>query len=244
MFKKSFKRTLAILATMLIAFVAVTPINASAAWAKDSKGNYYYKDDSGKFLTGFQTIGDNTYYFGKDGKMYTSKWVTTTSGSKYYFKKDGTMTTGKIKLNGKVYEFDSSGKLIVPSKLWKPFEGLEWGMSKEEVIKALDLEEDDYTLIDDALIVGTTLFGTAYGFDESGLVAFTHLMLNNSFETYEELLVSDGFEFVSSKDNNTMGNTSIYFKGDELLAEISYNPEFSIGDSSSKVTAYSIIYIG
>lgn len=244
MFKKSFKRTLAILTTMLIAFVAVTPINASAAWAKDSKGNYYYKDDSGKFLTGFQTIGDNTYYFGKDGKMYTSKWVTTTSGNKYYFKKDGTMTTGKIKLNGKVYEFDSNGKLIVPSKLWKPLEGLEWGMSKEEVIKALDLEEDDYESEENTLTTYYFLSETIYTFDESGLIGFTHIILNNSFKTYEELLVSDGFEFFGNEEDDTFGNISFYYKGDELMAAISYNPEFSSGNTSLKVTAYMIAYIG
>mgnify|MGYP004633555507 CR=1 FL=1 len=237
MLKNTFTRTFALFAIIFIAFVSVTPINVSAAWAKDSKGNYYYKDEAGKYLTGFQTIGGKTYFFGKDGKMYTDKWITTTSGSKYYFKKDGTMATGKIKLNGKVYEFDSNGKLIVLSKLWKPFEGLEWGMNEKEVIKALELEKDEYSLSDNVLMVIKPFYCNQYFFEEdSGLIGFVHITLNNSFETYKELLVSDGFELLSKEDNNTL----VYGKDDKLFAMIIYEPKEVIEDSTYKVTTYAI----
>lgn len=247
---KLFKRTLAILTTMLIAFVAVPPINASAAWCKDTKGNYYYKNSDGEFLKGFQTIGDNTYYFDKNGKMHTSKWVTTTSGNKYYFRKNGTMVTAsKIKINGKVYNFDASGRLIVPSKLWKPFEYLEWGMTKEEVIKALDLKEGDYISDGNTLTIEKLLYADTYEFSESGLFGFTHMALNNSSETYEKLLISDGFEFFDDIEDELpgMGDGSIYVKGDDLAAFTTYTPEYipkgySSGVEVTTYTIFSLLY--
>lgn len=145
------KKTFAIFAIIFIAIVLVIPIYASTALSKASKGNSY-KDDNGKYITGFQTIEGKTYFFGKNGKMYTDEWVTTTSGNMYYFQKDGTMATNEINLDGKFYEFDSSGKLMyVYLDIWAPFNNLEWGMTRKEVIKALNLKQGDCFISQDYL---------------------------------------------------------------------------------------------
>ena len=214
MLKKTLTRTFALFAIILIAFVSVTPINVSAAWAKDSKENYYYKDDAGKCLRGFQSIGGKTYFFGKNGKMYTNKWVTTTSGNKYYFRKDGTMATGKIKLNGKVYEFDSSGKLI-SFDIWAPFNGLEWGMTSKEAIKALNLKKGDYTYPEDfkkgdlnvmaVLDKSNEDSSTLYLFDKkSGLVCFSYKLTysDTSFKGVKEGFENGGFEFFEEDESD------------------------------------------
>ncbi len=237
---KIFKRTLAILTTMLIAFVAVTPINALAAkatWCKDSKENYYYKDSDGEFLKGFQTINGNTYYFGKDGKMYTNKWVTTTSGNKYYFRKNGTMVTAsKIKINGKVYEFDSSGKHI-SFDIWAHFVGLKWGMTNKEVIKVLDLKKDDYTYLDDfdGDITTMVLYDksdindmTMYLFDKtSGLTSFSYTLSDSesALICVKNSFSNEGFELFSEEDNDDT-YSAIYVKDNLIGIVVSLEDDF------------------
>lgn len=44
----------------------------------------------------------NWNYFGKDGKIVTSKWMTI-SGNTYYFDEDGQMITGMMELDGETY---------------------------------------------------------------------------------------------------------------------------------------------
>ena len=125
-----------ITAVFLAAALAASAIpamsaTASAAWVKSESGYSYKDDETGKKLTGWQTIdgnkyyfdkngyavtgwkkiGDNTYYFNasKKGKMLTG-W-NKISGSRYYFGKDGKMRTGFVKLSGKTYYFGKDGKM-------------------------------------------------------------------------------------------------------------------------------------
>lgn len=196
MLKNFFKTLSAIFIASIVCVLFVSITVSADSWSKEADGSTYYLTDSGEKLTGFQLIGENsyffgedgkmwtskwlttatgtkyyfkkdgtmatgklkigskTYYFGKNGKMRTSKWVTTSSGAKYYFKKDGTMATGKLKIGGKTYEFAADGKLQVLS-LWAPFDGISWGMSQEEIIKCLNLSEDQYFSDDDYMIVIT-----------------------------------------------------------------------------------------
>lgn len=100
-------------------------------WYKDSKGRYFYRNSDGSIakkkwittngkkyyvgstgcrVTGFRTIGGKRYYFKKNGVMVKG-WLTY-KGHKYYFKSNGQMVSGKtVKINGKRYTFDKSGRL-------------------------------------------------------------------------------------------------------------------------------------
>jgi hypothetical protein len=94
------------LAALSMTFAALP---ASAAWKKDTDGNYYYTDSDGKKSTGFVTIGDDTYYFDKNGKMLTGTYKI--GDTTYRFGKDGKMYTGWLKLSDGNYSyFLSSGK--------------------------------------------------------------------------------------------------------------------------------------
>lgn len=57
--------------------------------------------------------GANWNYFGKDGKIVTSKWMTI-GGKTYYFDEDGQMLTGLVEIDGFTYylgnESDGSQK--------------------------------------------------------------------------------------------------------------------------------------
>lgn len=118
---------------MAVAFSSVTALSSgvSAEWVKSESGYSYKSDDTGKKLTGWQTIGDGTYYFDKKGIALTGwkkigdntyyfnsakkgKMLTGWSkvgDSRYYFGKDGKMRTGFVKLSGDTYYFGKDGKM-------------------------------------------------------------------------------------------------------------------------------------
>lgn len=98
-------------------------IMSASADFETKDGKTYYTDESGKKVTGWQTIGDKQYYFSSDGTMKTG-WLTMKSGKKYYLKKDGSMATGLVKIGGKQYYFNSKGVMAtgdtkIGSKIYK-----------------------------------------------------------------------------------------------------------------------------
>ena len=72
-------------------YSSVTALSAgvSAEWVKSDSGYSYKSDDTGKKLTGWQTIGDGTYYFDKKGIALTG-WKKI-GGKRYYFNDYGMM---------------------------------------------------------------------------------------------------------------------------------------------------------
>ena len=57
-------------------------------------------------------VGDDYYYFEKDGIMTTSKKITI-GDDDYYFGEDGAMAASKIiKLSNKYYYFKGNGKML------------------------------------------------------------------------------------------------------------------------------------
>ncbi len=127
------RKALTLIMAAAVSMSAMTSLSASvsAEWVKSSSGYSYKDDETGKKLTGWQTIGSGKYYFDKNGvaltgwkkisgdtyyfnkakkgKMVTS-WVTI-GDNKYYFGSDGVMRTGWIKLSGKTYYFGTDGKM-------------------------------------------------------------------------------------------------------------------------------------
>lgn len=103
------KKIISFVLACVISFAVLPPISASAAFYKDSDGNYYYKNDEGKKVVGFKKINDKYYYFDKKGTMVRDGFITI-NDSVYWFGKDGVMRTGWYKEDGKYYYFKSSGK--------------------------------------------------------------------------------------------------------------------------------------
>lgn len=126
------KKSLCAVLAAACVMTSVCAVPASADWKTTSAGKKYV-DDSGSYVTGWQTIDGKKYYFKSNGIMHKG-WLRTSSGKKYYFNSDGTMRTGwmktaggnkyyfrkngvmaadvKIKISGKVYKFDKNGVLV------------------------------------------------------------------------------------------------------------------------------------
>ena len=106
-----------ILATVLAAMVAFSvPMSASAAWRKDSVGNWQWWENGKKqigwkyiYQSGYNTNGYFTtmgeYYFNSSGNMVTG-WQFI-SNKWYYFGADGKALTGVRKLNKKYYYYNN-----------------------------------------------------------------------------------------------------------------------------------------
>lgn len=97
----------------------------------DIDGVTYYFDEFGMLTSGWRTIGENVYWFGTDGVMYTgvleldgdtyllgadgkrcTGW-NTIGETDYYFHEDGTMARSEsIRMGRVVYTFDENGLVI------------------------------------------------------------------------------------------------------------------------------------
>ena len=96
----------------------------------DDQGNWYYKDASGKNLTGPQTVdgvkvyfrdsgvqvkgkfaNDNHYYDKDSGALVTNKFVKE-YGRTYYVDENGNKAIGSKEVNGAWYYFEQYGELI------------------------------------------------------------------------------------------------------------------------------------
>ena len=63
-------------------------------------------------VTGFEEVGDYTYYFGKsDGRMRTD-WQNIDGDIYYFGENDGRMRTGTVQIDGLIYRFTADGKLV------------------------------------------------------------------------------------------------------------------------------------
>ena len=88
--------------------------NNAGAMVKDWQqidGSWYYFDNSGAMMTGWLMFHGKYYYCNESGAMVTG-WLHL--GSEwYYLNSSGVMVTGNnIRIDGKDYSFDSSGRWI------------------------------------------------------------------------------------------------------------------------------------
>ena len=89
-------------------------INGKTYYKKIKVGdNYYYFGKDGVMAESEKVkVGDDYYYFEKDGIMTTSKKITI-GDDDYYFGEDGAMAASKIiKLSNKYYYFKGNGKML------------------------------------------------------------------------------------------------------------------------------------
>lgn len=100
----------------------------SEGWNQEGKSWYYKNADGSLSANGIQKIGQSYYEFAEDGKMLTntftgehfyqedgsmlcSSWKKI-NGNWYYFDQNGDKVVGTMKINGKNYLFDGTGKII------------------------------------------------------------------------------------------------------------------------------------
>ena len=100
-----------------------------SGWTKQDEA-CYYKDFHGRYVTGWQEIGGETYHFSSDGVMNTG-WLEQENGrcylaedgslctgwleiegTRYYFSADGVMCTGWLEWEGRRCFFDDAGRLV------------------------------------------------------------------------------------------------------------------------------------
>ena len=105
---------------------------AENTWTKDSKGwlymnangritknkwvksgNYWYYLKSNGYMATNEWAKDSggCMYMDASGKITKNKWIKS-GGYWYYLKSNGYMATGTLKISGKTYKFDSSGRWI------------------------------------------------------------------------------------------------------------------------------------
>ncbi|MDD3796008.1 MAG: L,D-transpeptidase family protein, partial [Lachnospiraceae bacterium] len=90
-------------------------------WQTFSGKKYYFSKVSsryGKAVTGWMSKGGSKYYFSSAGVMQTG-WLTIGTSKYYLDTKTGKMYTGKHTIDGKTYDFGTSGAYVVePTGAW------------------------------------------------------------------------------------------------------------------------------
>lgn len=137
----------------------------SCRWIS-SDGNWYCRDNSGTYLTGWQKLGD-WYYFDAAGVMQTG-WLRQNS-KYYYLKDDGAMAVGRYQHNAVVYEFDNKGA-------WTGYNEVEY--DTDNIVVAIDAGHD------------ARHSGASYnGFNEHEMTLDIALAIKAELETYEGVTV-------------------------------------------------------
>ena len=77
-------------------------------WQKISGKYYYFNKSSGAMKKGWMNLGSKTYYLETDTGARRTGWLTY-DAKKYYFNSKGVMLKGRQTVDGKVYNFGSSG---------------------------------------------------------------------------------------------------------------------------------------
>lgn len=129
----------------------------------------YYKDFHGKYVTGWQTIAQETYFF-LDDKTMAIDWQII-GGKAYYFGFDGIMCTGWRTIAEDKYYFDGQGVLQTG---WQQIDGQSYylGTDGAAVNGWLDYDGQRYFLEDGMPETGwQEIEGNRYYFDETGILA-------------------------------------------------------------------------
>ena len=113
-------------------------------WYENSNGYYYYFGSDGKAYQGLKTIGSKKYYFNpsmavsskwtENGNLYVADkagYVTVYSGAdgwvndRYYVANGKLVKEGWKKIDGKLYYFNTDGKMVTSQSVRKIEDGVE-----------------------------------------------------------------------------------------------------------------------
>ncbi len=114
-------------------------------------GVYSYKDFYGDYVTGWQEIGGETYYFHPQDCSMATYWQDL-EGKRLYFSGDGTLDTGFWQIDGERYYFAPDGAMAT---YWHDIQGSRYYF------------EEDGTMVTD----WQEIDGSRYYFDANGVMA-------------------------------------------------------------------------
>ena len=98
-----------LLALALAAAMALSaPMSVSAAWQRDTAGNWQWSEN-GTLQTGWKQISGKWYHFDQNGIMNTG-WLND-NGTWYYLDNSGAMRTGWLSYNGSWYYLKPNGAM-------------------------------------------------------------------------------------------------------------------------------------
>lgn len=114
----------------------------------DDRGGY--RDFHGNYVSQWQTIGRNRYYFGEDGIKLTH-WQNI-DGNRYYFGEDGILQTHWQDIDGSRYYFGQDGAMV---KHWQKIDGNQYYFCDDGTMATFwqDIDGARYYFADDGIMV-------------------------------------------------------------------------------------------
>lgn len=141
---KFLRKLIAISVVTSTLITTLSPIEASAAWAKNDYGNWIYTEGY-SYATGWREVSHIWYFFDNNGEMKTG-WVQN-NGQWYYMDLSGAMQVGVMQIEGKTYLFSPYG-----------------AMQKGKCI----INKEFYDFDDNGVFIGTNYPAVDKGFDYYG----------------------------------------------------------------------------
>lgn len=132
----------------------------------------YYAGSDGAILKGLHAIGSNIYFFDETTGLKLTHSKKVIGNDTYYFKKNGVAAKNKwIKLQSKYYYFDNAGKMVRSTWVGKYYVGSDGARTDQE--KQTGWSESDgkkyYFDANGNMVTGfMTLSGNTYYFDSTG----------------------------------------------------------------------------
>lgn len=225
---------------------------ALKGWKKINGKTYcFYGNEKGKILTGRVKINGKHYYFGSDGAMRTG-W-TEIDGKTYYFNTNGVMVTGIYNISGVSYKFDKNGVLTgsmedgaLDCTIGEALQGLEFGMTKEDLLNATPWEKvpDKGDYRSGITLVVSDKLDLTCSFDEKGKYCFSFMFLNDlpKLSETKKFFTKDGWECLESKGDSS-SYRGLYISPDESIAAVLSFRTDAYGERTATVSviAYSNI---
>ena len=198
---KKFLKQVTTLCLSLVLIVSAAASPVSAAWSKDSAGQWIYTNAAGSRVTGWQKISNTWYYFNSNGVMCTG-WQKV-GGYWYYLRADGAMATGWLKLGSTWYYLRPSGVMATGwqkvGNIWYYFNGSgdmrtgwlyiggKWYFFDQSGAMAtgwINVGGKDYYMTSSgAMATGSlNIDGVTYSFDASGACIGSTVSISNAAE--------------------------------------------------------------
>ena len=180
-------------------------------WVKDSSGNWYWYDGSGKYVTGWKQIGSNWYYFNASGIMQKNQWIDhcyvdgsgvwqmnrwmKSDGKWWYRYGDGTYPVSKfLTIGSSTYYFNAKGYVVTG---WKEIQG-KWYYFNDSGAMAKGQWVNNSYLEQDGTMATNKWIGNCY-VDSNGLWTPSKWVLQNGKYWYRHQdgsYTKNGFELI------------------------------------------------
>ena len=180
-------------------------------WVKMGNETYYYGSD-GKRATGWLSLEELDYQYNQT----TSSWEQVTVPFNYYFNDEGVMQTGLQTISGKTYYLDDNGRMVTGWKYFSAESGYRYFNDKGEMQTGWYTEEDK------------TYYFQADGFAANGLQTIEGKTYYFSADNYGAMQTGwiyfndeGGYRYFNDKGEMqtgwyTEGDITYYFQADGL----------------------------